>query len=176
MGREIRRVPNGYKHPVDGNGKPRPAFDASYKEALADWLARRAAWDPDTDPHAKGFRSNDPSDPPPRFEDFEGMAPDPDSYMYYGPKPPIEDRPMLVMYEDTTEGTPISPAFTTPEEVAQWCVDNRASMFGRDPGSYEAWLYLACGGWAPSMIATPAHPNPTAGAEAIVRDNATETP
>jgi hypothetical protein len=58
----------------------------------------------------------------------------------------------LMMYEDTTEGTPISPAFKTPEELAQWLVDNKASAFGRSLGTYEGWLRVARGGFAPSMV------------------------
>jgi len=61
-----------------------------------------------------------------------------------------------MMYEDTSEGTPISPAFATPEELARWLVDNNASAFGDSTGSYEVWLRVARGGWAPSMVATAA--------------------
>ena len=59
-----------------------------------------------------------------------------------------------MMYEDTSEGTPISPAFQTPEELAHWLADTNASAFGNDGASYEAWLRIARGGWAPSMVFT----------------------
>jgi hypothetical protein len=67
---------------------------------------------------------------------------------------PAEQCTHLMMYEDTSEGTPISPAFATPEELARWLTDNGASSFGRSTGSYEGWLRVAQGGWAPSMVAT----------------------
>jgi len=57
-----------------------------------------------------------------------------------------------MMYETTSEGTPISPAFATPEELAQWLADNGASSFGSSTASYESWLRVAKGGWAPSAI------------------------
>jgi len=57
-----------------------------------------------------------------------------------------------MMYEDTSEGTPISPAFATPEELAQWLVDNNASAFAGARASYEAWLRVARGGWACSAV------------------------
>ncbi len=46
----------------------------------------------------------------------------------------------LMMYEDTTGGTPISPAFATAEELAQWLVDNRASVFADTTLDYAGWL------------------------------------
>ena len=67
---------------------------------------------------------------------------------------PAEQCTHLMMYEDTSEGTPISPAFATPEELARWLTDNGASAFGSSTGSYEGWLRVAKGGWAPSMVAT----------------------
>lgn len=62
---------------------------------------------------------------------------------------------MLMMYETTSEGTPLSPAFETPEELARWCADHGASAFGRQTASYGAWLQVARGAWAPSVIVTP---------------------
>jgi hypothetical protein len=59
----------------------------------------------------------------------------------------------LMMYEDTSEGTPISPAFKTPEELARWLADNGASAFGGEGASYEGWLRVARGGFAPSAVA-----------------------
>jgi hypothetical protein len=79
-------------------------------------------------------------------------CPDKDDYM---PDWPAEQRTHLMMYEDTSEGTPISPAFATPEELARWLADTNASAFGREGASYEAWLRIARGGWAPSMVFTP---------------------
>jgi hypothetical protein len=56
------------------------------------------------------------------------------------------------VWENTSEGSPITPVFKTPEELARWCVDNKASSFGRDTATYEQWLEFARGpGWAPSM-------------------------
>ena len=57
------------------------------------------------------------------------------------------------MYEDTSEGTPISPVMETPEKLARWLVDNNASAFAGQTATYEHWLAVCKGGWAPSMIA-----------------------
>ena len=47
-----------------------------------------------------------------------------------------------MMYEDTTEGTPISPAFETPEELARWLADTGASAFGSLTATYDEWLNM----------------------------------
>jgi hypothetical protein len=76
-------------------------------------------------------------------------CPDKDDYM---PDWPAEQRTHLMMYEDTSEGTPISPAFATPEELARWLTDTGASSFGSNTASYEGWLRVAKGGWALSAV------------------------
>ena len=43
-------------------------------------------------------------------------------------------------WETTSEGSPLTPVFATPEELARWCSDNAVSSFGRDTESYETWL------------------------------------
>jgi hypothetical protein len=83
------------------------------------------------------------------YEQWAGQRPHRDDYM---PNGPAEERTHLMMYEDTSEGTPISPAFKTPEELARWLADNGASAFGRDTASYASWLRVARGGFAPSMV------------------------
>jgi hypothetical protein len=59
---------------------------------------------------------------------------------------------MLMMYEDTSEGTPISPAFATPEELARWLADSGASAFGNMTATYEQWLATCKAGWSVGMV------------------------
>jgi hypothetical protein len=54
------------------------------------------------------------------------------------------------MYENVTEGTPLSPVMDSPEALAQWLADNKASAFADHPASYEAWLKV-CRGSAAHM-------------------------
>jgi len=56
------------------------------------------------------------------------------------------------MYEDCSEGTPISPICETPEELAQWLADNEASAFAGMTATYEQWLSTIRKGSAPSGI------------------------
>ncbi len=84
---------------------------------------------------------------------YEEDLPDYDDYM---PDWRDEERTHYQMYEDTSEGTPISPVLESPEVLARWLVDNEASAFAGQTASYESWLRVANGGFAPSMIITPA--------------------
>jgi hypothetical protein len=56
------------------------------------------------------------------------------------------------MWENTTEGSPISPVFATPEELAYWLTKNRKNSIDKNT-TYEQWMNMICGnGWAPTMI------------------------
>jgi hypothetical protein len=57
------------------------------------------------------------------------------------------------MWETTSEGSPISPPFATPEDLARWLADTGASAMGGQGASYESWLRVCRGGYAPSMVA-----------------------
>ena len=68
-------------------------------------------------------------------------------------EPPEGDAYQL--WETTSEGSPISPPFETPEELAKWLADTGASSFGRNTETYETWLNFIRGpGWSPTMIMT----------------------
>ena len=55
------------------------------------------------------------------------------------------------IWETVSEGSPISPVFATPEELARYMATTR---FGADQGtSYEAWLeFINNIEWAPSFV------------------------
>ncbi len=53
-----------------------------------------------------------------------------------------EQQTHLQMYENTSEGTPISPVFDTPEALARWLTDNDASFFANKTAAYDLWLFL----------------------------------
>lgn len=50
------------------------------------------------------------------------------------------------MWENTSEGSPISPVFDAPEKLARWLADSNASAFGDQGATYEAWLKTIVGG------------------------------
>lgn len=140
MGREVRRVPADWQHPKYNEdnaphtravGRYIPMFDGGYEEAAKDFLEKA---------NAEGLEE---------AIDYYGSAPTREEYM---PDWTEDQRTHYMMYEDTSEGTPISPAFATPEELARWLADTGASAFGDQTASYEAWLRIANGGFAPSAI------------------------
>lgn len=49
------------------------------------------------------------------------------------------------MWETTSEGSPMSPVFARPEELARWLTTTGASIFGHHTASYEEWLAIVKG-------------------------------
>ena len=143
MGREVRRVPATWEHPREKNGHYRPLYGRSLTTAQAEWDKSAAAFESD---YPKQYIECGGD-----YSKWDGARPSGDRYM---PDWPDSERTHLQMYETCSEGTPISPVFATPEELARWCADNGASAFGSMTASYEAWLRIARGGFAPSMVMT----------------------
>lgn len=59
-----------------------------------------------------------------------------------------EPRPMWQMYEETTEGTPVSPPCETPEALADWLVAHNVSVFADMTATREQWLAMITGSGA----------------------------
>lgn len=148
MGREVRRVPASWKHPVNEHGEI-PLHDG-YSERVAEWDVENQKW-------SEGLRSNwrggwQPVDDEHRgmsFAEWDGERPKPEEYM---PEWPEAERTHYQMYETCTEGTPISPVMADPESLARWLADNKASAFGGQTATYEQWLGMIGEGSAFSMV------------------------
>lgn len=72
---------------------------------------------------------------------------------------PVEppEGPGYQLWSTTTEGTPMSPVFEAPEELAAWLEETGASSFGSHTATYDQWLAFIRGlGWAPTMVGTAA--------------------
>lgn len=155
MGREVRMVPENWKHPKNSDGKFIPLFDSasrSFANEESEWNEGYAKWQAGLcEQYGKeekwGAIDSDAKEM--RYSDYAGSRPSPDDYM---PDWPLEQRTHYMMYEDTTEGTPISPVFATAEELARWLTDNNASAFGSSGASYEGWLRVCNGGFACSAV------------------------
>jgi len=83
------------------------------------------------------------------WEKYHESEPNPKMYM---PRWGEGGAIWYMMYETCTEGTPISPAFKTPEELAQWLTDNNASAFAGRTATYKQWFQTIQRGFAPSAI------------------------
>jgi len=110
-----------------------------YQPDVDDWDAGLAAWKLGEYPEYADQSELQAT----TYEQYIGQRPHRDDYM---PNWPTEQRTHLMMYEETSEGTPISPAFNSPEELARWLTDTNASAFGRRTCSYDGWLRVARGG------------------------------
>lgn len=136
MGREVRRVPADWQHPQEHAGY-KPMYEGQDYQSAADEFLKKLA--------EEGLQE---------AIEWCGNPPNKDDYMPNWPEP---ERTHYMMYEDTTEGTPISPVFATPEELAHWLADTGASSFGSSTATYEQWLPTCRGAWAPSMIVANGH-------------------
>lgn len=67
------------------------------------------------------------------------------------PEPPKGDGYQI--WERVSEGSPISPVFEKPEDLANWMVENDTSI--SNDATYEQWMKLiTVKHYAPSMIIT----------------------
>lgn len=154
MGRQIRMVPPGWKHPKKSDGNFVPLLKGPFSQNLAEWDEEAAHWangevlDYSTWPERRTFKPHGKTDSE-TYAEYAGERPVQSDYM---PEFEPGTATMLCMYEDTSEGTPISPAFKTPEELARWLADNEASAFGGMTANYEQWLATCKAGWSVGMV------------------------
>lgn len=140
MGREVRMVASDWKHPIDKtHGGFVPLYPGWRFEADA------KLWDEDAAKWERGEYPDyaDEDDIKAGYLNWAGRRPDPKKYM---PNWTPERAAFYMMYETATEGTPISPAFITPEDLARWLADTGANAFAGHTASYEDWLYVAKAG------------------------------
>jgi hypothetical protein len=151
MSREIRRVPCNWNHPKDFKyGKERyiPLMDGCYfKNRLDEYNREKSEWDNGIFPSYASDESKKMT-----YGEWAGNPPDKKDYM---PEWTESELTHIMMYESTSEGTPISPAFKTCEELARWLADNNASAFAGQTATYEQWLATCKNGWAISAVYTP---------------------
>lgn len=149
MGREVRMVPEKWNHPKNQDGRYDPLFD-NFEKDIADWQEEKEQWDRGYQKSYDNYKLKDKNNLALSYEEWAGEAPDPKNYM---PTWKPEEKTHYMMYETTTEGTPISPAFETPEELAKWLSDNNASAFADKTAAYEEWLNMIKeDGYAPSAV------------------------
>jgi hypothetical protein len=146
MSREVRRVHKDWVHPYefrDNSSRAGPVITliplfANFAKSLASWENARDE-----------FEAKRPWLANCSFEEWYGERPIESDYM---PEWPEAERTHLQMYETVTEGSPISPVMETPEELARWLADNKASACGSGGATYDDWLAMIKVGWAPTAI------------------------
>jgi hypothetical protein len=145
MAKAARRVPPDWTHPKDEIGQYIPLFDgAKYERRTREWDEEAARWQ-------EGLRRSydDGTEWVPIEADLQGMTytecagdrPDAGRYM---PQWPASQCTHWQMYEEVTEGTPVSPVFESPEELAFWMANHDANASPDSTASYQGWLSEIC--------------------------------
>lgn len=146
MGREIRRVPKDWEHPRDEDGDFIPLFDETYKSVADKWVADCILWSQGKHEGQQNDKDWDGC----YFWEYEVDPPDPGSY-----RPEYKSEPThYQVYETVSEGTPVSPAFPTEEDLIEYLYlhgDDWAKSRGQRPPSREAATQFVKSGYAPSM-------------------------
>lgn len=108
MGREIRKVPPNWESPPCQNGKkgPQPMYDSFFGDAVKEWKNEYDQW-------ATG--SHEHYDPESEYWEYNS----PPDRAYYRPWKD-EEATWYQVWETISEGTPVTPAFETTEELCHY--------------------------------------------------------
>jgi hypothetical protein len=143
MGREVRRVPKDWEHPIGDNGHHIPLHDGDYRTACEEYQRNVVLWNAGCHPAQK-----DGPEPygcqfywqyagsPPAEVGMEG------SHMYEEPR---DDLTHYQLYETTSEGTPIGPVFDNLDDLCEWAADN-ATTFASFKATAEEWKSMLSNG------------------------------
>jgi len=114
MSVEVRRVPPGWEHPKDDDGKYLPMLDVDYETAGQGWVEELMDWEQGTHPaRAKAEWAECRF-----FWEYAGRPLERDMC-----RPKFDAEPTCYqLYEVTSMGTPISPVFATYGEVGWYLV------------------------------------------------------
>lgn len=146
MGREIRRVHKDWEHPLKSDPKSEwdkhiPLFGGSYSKYLKSYLEEKQKWE-------EGFhedficggwikKKEEYKDMP--FSEWYGEMRTPEEYM---PDWSDEEKTHIQLYQNTSEGTPLSPKFEDSEEgfdmLCEWAAENSFG-FGGSKKDKEEW-------------------------------------
>lgn len=120
----VRRVPKDWQHPKYEDGRYIPLFDGMV------FYKRITHWDEGAQKWNEGFQTDfeggwiplTENNKNKTYSSWAGERPDPIDYtpLWRG-----DECTHFMLYEDISEGTPISPLFSTIEELHQWVENNR---------------------------------------------------
>jgi hypothetical protein len=116
----------------------------SLRQAQTDWDEGLRKWNSGEDPDRERFTQD--GGEPYLYEKWAGQRPA-DNDSYYRPDWSEVVELGYQFYETVSEGTPLSPSFATPEELARFLVHPLAIF-----NSFEAAIRFVDVGWAPTFI------------------------
>lgn len=134
MGREIKRVPLNFNWPI---GKIWPGYMLSICSEME-------------------YVEKDDSKRCDLCIKFAKIMRYPKNKNYECPEFTFRDPPKgkgYQFWETVSEGSPRSPVFDTPEKLAEWLFENKASTCGFQTTTYENWLkFIKSDAWSVSMV------------------------
>lgn len=147
MGREIRRVPPHWEHPVNEYGNYQPMHDETFEQACAKWDADKAAWD-------RGERPDYGKDETCPFEEWNDERPDDSTYYRQWQD---AEATWIQVWETVSEGSPTTPPFATEDELVDHLAAQGESLmpprYREGPWSRDvAEKFVKNAKWAPTMI------------------------
>lgn len=148
MGREVRRVPPNWKHPVlldrgNGNKFLQPMHDKTFQDAAAEWKSNFAKWE-------AGDRPDYCTDSSRSLEYWEYEDAPPSDRAYYRPWKG-EEATWYQLWETVSEGTPVTPPFETKEALIDHLVTH-GTDYDHRPWSLDQAKAMVDIGWSPSAI------------------------
>ncbi len=142
MGREIRRVPPGWQHPMEANRysmEHKPLYDDDFATVAGTWVRDCIAWENGT--HDDLQNRPELKQEYPYFWQWSSSPPDAE---YYRPSWTQGEATAYQVYETVSEGTPVSPVFDDLKTLIAWLISQ-----GHSPTAARRFAET---GWAPSMI------------------------
>lgn len=139
MGRQLRRVPANWEHPKKDDGSYQPLHNEFYGDALNEWMKEHKQWEDDTHPDLKEDLERKKEHP--FFAMWDGNPPDVE--YYHTKKYEPNELTHIQLYENTSEGTPVSPVFKASEleKLCEWAAEN-ATTFADFKASKEEWMKM----------------------------------
>lgn len=168
MGRELRRVIANWSHPQETKYDPwtrqektnyLPMHDRPWIEAIGEWIKNHELWEQGEHPDQKKDYAKDCK----YYAEYGGDAP---KFKYYRPDWKKEDMTWYQVYETVSEGTPVTPAFATREELVEYLIfngdfwDQQRRLEGNSIMDCQPWKrktaehFVFGDGWAPSLVFT----------------------
>jgi hypothetical protein len=139
LSRKVRRVPMDWQHPTDERGDFVPLLGRDWATEAEQWDREKAEWDRGEYPYYADEASKAMT-----FEAWDGPRPVPEDYM---PVFPADAELGICMYEDVTEGTPISPVYPDSEQgrsdMAEYLAAHPAGI--SDGMTADDWLAVIGG-------------------------------
>lgn len=141
MGRQLRKVAANWQHPKNEKGNYIPLLDGNFTERLAKWEEGNKQWENGfVDDWNGGWKPKEEKYKDMPFGEWDGEKPLKEDYM---PEWTEAEKTHIQLYENTTEGTPISDVYKADdlEKLCEHAAEN-CSTFADFKATKEEWMQM----------------------------------